>query len=188
VPLLSLGIPFAPPTALLLSAMMIHGVTPGPMLIKERPDVFWGVISSMYIGNFMLLVLNLPLVGIFLHVLRTPKNLLMPLILLLCVVGVFAVNNSVVDLWIMLVSGIGGYFLRKMDFSVAPLVLALVIGPMMENALRQSLMLSLGSFDIFFTQPLSRALFLLAGLILVSPFLWRLTRQFFIKRRNENAR
>ena len=188
VPLLSLGIPFAPPTALLLSAMMIHGVTPGPMLIKERPDVFWGVISSMYIGNFMLLVLNLPLVGIFLHVLRTPKNLLMPLILLLCVVGVFAVNNSVVDLWIMLVSGIGGYFLRKMDFSVAPLVLALVIGPMMENALRQSLMLSLVSFDIFFTQPLSRALFLLAGLILVSPFLWRLTRQFFIKRRNENAR
>jgi putative tricarboxylic transport membrane protein len=188
VPLLSLGIPFAPPTALLLSAMMIHGVTPGPMLIKERPDVFWGVISSMYIGNFMLLVLNLPLVGIFLHVLRTPKNLLMPLILLLCVVGVFAVNNSVVDLWIMLVSGIGGYFLRKMDFSVAPLVLALVIGPMMENALRQSLMLSLGSFDIFFTQPLSRALFLLAGLILVSPFLWRLTKRFFLKKRNENAR
>ena len=87
VPLLSLGIPFAPPTALLLSAMMIHGVTPGPMLIKEHPEVFWGVISSMYIGNFMLLVLNLPLVGLFIHVLRTPKNLLMPLILLLCVVG-----------------------------------------------------------------------------------------------------
>jgi len=188
VPLLSLGIPFAPPTALLLSAMMIHGVTPGPMLIKERPDVFWGVISSMYIGNFMLLVLNLPLVGIFLHVLRTPKNLLMPLILLLCVVGVFAVNNSVVDLWIMLVSGIGGYFLRKMDFSVAPLVLALVIGPMMENALRQSLMLSLGSFDIFFTQPLSRALFILAGVILISPFLWRLGRRSFLKKGDGHAR
>jgi putative tricarboxylic transport membrane protein len=168
--------------------MMIHGVTPGPMLIKERPDVFWGVISSMYIGNFMLLVLNLPLVGIFLHVLRTPKNLLMPLILLLCVVGVFAVNNSVVDLWIMLVSGIGGYFLRKMDFSVAPLVLALVIGPMMENALRQSLMLSLGSFDIFFTQPLSRALFILAGVILISPFLWRLGRRSFLKKGDGHAR
>ena len=103
-------------------------------------------------------------------------RLVMPLILLLCVVGVFAVNNSVVDLWIMLVSGIGGYFLRKLDFSVAPLVLALVIGPMMENALRQSLMLSLGSFDIFFTQPLSRALFVLAGIILISPFLWRLIK------------
>jgi len=188
VPLLSLGIPFAPPTALLLSAMMIHGVTPGPMLIQERPDVFWGVISSMYIGNFMLLVLNLPLVGIFLHVLRTPRNLLMPLILLLCVVGVFAVNNSVVDLWIMLVSGIGGYFLRKMDFSVAPLVLALVIGPMMENALRQSLMLSLGSFDIFFTQPLSRALFILAGVILISPVLWRLGRRSFLKKGDGHAR
>ena len=188
VPLLSLGIPFAPPTALLLSAMMIHGVTPGPMLIQERPDVFWGVISSMYIGNFMLLVLNLPLVGIFLHVLRTPRNLLMPLILLLCVVGVFAVNNSVVDLWIMLVSGIGGYFLRKMDFSVAPLVLALVIGPMMENALRQSLMLSLGSFGIFFTQPLSRALFILAGVILIGPVLWRLGRRSFLKKGDEHAR
>jgi putative tricarboxylic transport membrane protein len=182
VPLLSLGIPFAPPTALLLSAMMIHGVTPGPMLMKEHPEVFWGVISSMYIGNFMLLVLNLPLVGLFIHVLRTPKNLLMPLILLLCVVGVFAVNNSVVDLWIMLVSGIGGYFLRKLDFSVAPLVLALVIGPMMENALRQSLMLSLGRFDIFFTQPLSRALFLLAAVVIISPFLWRLIRKSFAKK------
>lgn len=187
IPLLSLGIPFAPPTALLLSAMMIHGVTPGPMLIKEHPEVFWGVISSMYIGNFMLLVLNLPLVGLFIHVLRTPKNLLMPLILLLCVVGVFAVNNSVVDLWIMLVSGIGGYFLRKLDFSVAPLVLALVIGPMMENALRQSLMLSLGSFDIFFTQPLSRALFVLAGIILISPFLWRLIKSGFRSKRVPHA-
>jgi putative tricarboxylic transport membrane protein len=177
VPLLSLGIPFAPPTALLLSAMMIHGVTPGPMLIKEHPEVFWGVISSMYIGNFMLLVLNLPLVGLFVHILRTPKNLLMPIILLLCIVGVFAVNNSVVDLWIMLVSGIAGFFLRKAGFSVAPLVLALVIGPMMENSLRQSLMLSLGSFDIFFTQPLSRTLFILAGIIIISPFLWHLLKR-----------
>jgi putative tricarboxylic transport membrane protein len=177
VPLLSLGIPFAPPTALLLSAMMIHGVTPGPMLIKEHPEVFWGVISSMYIGNFMLLVLNLPLVGLFIHILRTPKNLLMPIILILCIVGVFAVNNSVVDLWIMLVSGIAGFFLRKAGFSVAPLVLALVIGPMMENSLRQSLMLSLGSFDIFFTQPLSRTLFILTGVIIISPFLWHLLKR-----------
>jgi putative tricarboxylic transport membrane protein len=183
VPLLSLGIPFAPPTALLLSAMMIHGVTPGPLLMKERPDVFWGVISSMYIGNFMLLVLNLPLVGLFVHVLRTPRNLLMPLILLLCIVGVFAVNNSVTDLWIMLLAGIAGYALKKSDYNVAPLILALVIGPMMENALRQSLMLSLGKFDIFYTQPLCRDLFLLAGLIIIAPHLFRLGKKALRRRK-----
>ncbi len=181
VPLLSLGIPFAPPTALLLSAMMIHGVTPGPLLIKEHPDVFWGVISSMYIGNFMLLILNLPLVGVFIHVLRTPKNLLMPLILLLCIVGVFAVNNSVTDLWVMLVSGIAGYALKKYNYNVAPLILALVIGPMMENALRQSLMLSLGKFDIFYTQPLCRDLFILAGLIIAAPLLLGWGKKLFRK-------
>lgn len=177
VPLLSLGIPFAPPTALLLSAMMIHGVTPGPLLIQEHPEVFWGVIASMYIGNIMLLALNLPLVGLFVNVLRTPKNLLMPIILLLCIVGAFAINNSVTDLWIMLIAGIAGYILRKLRFSVAPLVLALVIGPMMENSLRQSLMLSQGDFSIFITQPLSRALFILAGAVLIIPLLVRLVKR-----------
>ena len=177
VPLLSLGIPFAPPTALLLSALMIHGITPGPLLITEHPEVFWGVIASMYIGNIMLLALNLPMVGLFVNVLRTPKNLLMPIILLLCIVGAFAINNSVTDLWIMLVAGIAGYILRKLKFSVAPLVLALVIGPMMENSLRQSLMLSQGSFSIFFTQPLSRALFILAGVVLIVPLLVKLMKK-----------
>lgn len=169
VPLLSLGIPFAPPTALLLSAMLIHGVTPGPLLIQDHPDVFWGVVASMYIGNVMLLILNLPLVGMFVNILRTPKNLLMPLILLLCIVGAFAINNSVTDLWIMLVAGIAGYIFRKLHFSVPPLVLALVIGPMMENSLRQTLMLSQGSFAIFLTKPLTLILFIAAIAVLVVP-------------------
>ncbi len=181
VPLLSLGIPFAPPTALLLSAMMIHGVTPGPLLIQQHPDVFWGVIASMYIGNFMLVALNLPLVGLFVNVLRTPRNLLMSCILVLCIVGAFAVNNSVVDLWVMLIAGIAGYIFKKLNFSVAPLILALVIGPMMEDSLRQSLMLSQGSLEVFITHPLSRNLFILAALIIATPYLYRLGKKRFTR-------
>ena len=178
VPLLSLGIPFAPPTALLLSAMMIHGVTPGPLLIQQRPDVFWGVVASMYLGNFMLLALNLPLVGLFVNVLRTPKNLLMSCILVLCIVGAFAVNNSVVDLGVMLVAGIAGYIFKKLNFPVAPLILALVIGPMMEDSLRQSLMLSQGDLSVFYTHPLARSLFILAAAIILTPVLWRWGKRF----------
>ena len=172
VPVLSLGIPFAPPTALLLSAMMIHGVTPGPLLIQDNPEIFWGLIASMYIGNLMLLVLNLPLVGLFVRVLRVPSNLLMPIILLLCIVGAFAINNAVSDIWIMFLFGILGFVLRKWGYSTAPLVLALVIGPMLENSLIQSLMLSQGSISIFYTQPLARSLFILTILILVVPALY----------------
>jgi putative tricarboxylic transport membrane protein len=162
--------------------MMIHGVTPGPLLIQQRPDVFWGVIASMYIGNCMLLALNLPLVGLFVTVLRTPKNLLMSCILLLCIVGGFAVNNSVVDLWIMLLAGIAGYILKKLNFSVAPLVLALVIGPMLEDSLRQSLMLSQGDLNVFYTHPLSRYLFLAAGVIVLAPGLLRVLKNRIIRR------
>ncbi len=176
VPLLSLGIPFAPPTALLLSAMLIHGVKPGPLLIQERPDVFWGVIASMYIGNFMLLLLNLPLVGVFVSVLRTPVKILMPAVLLLCLIGTFAINSSVADIWIMIVFGLAGYVFRKLKFPVAPLILALVIGPMMEDSLRQSLLLSAGDFGIFLERPICQALFGLTLLVLLAPPLWRLVR------------
>jgi putative tricarboxylic transport membrane protein len=177
VPVLSLGIPFAPPTVLLLSAMLIHGVTPGPLLIQEHPDVFWGVIASMYIGNFILVVLNLPLVGLFVRVLRIPTNLLMPIILLFCVIGVFAINNAVADIWIMLIFGVFGFVLHRWGFSTAPLVLALVIGPMLENSLMQSMMISGGSLSIFYTRPLTRALFILTILTLVLPPLIRLLQR-----------
>lgn len=181
VPVLSLGIPFAPPTALLLSAMLIHGVTPGPMLLQEHPNIFWGVIASMYIGNIMLVVLNLPLVGIFVRVLRIPANLLMPVILLLCVVGVFAINNAVSDIWIMIASGVAGFIFRKWNFSTAPLVLALVIGPMLENSLIQSLMISNGSFSIFYERPLTRNLFILAVLIMLAPPVLRLLKNRLLR-------
>jgi putative tricarboxylic transport membrane protein len=171
VPLLSLGIPFAPPTALLLSAMLIHGITPGPLLMSSHPDIFWGVIASMYIGNFMLLVLNLPLVGLFIRLLRTPANLLMPIIVVLCIIGAFAVNNTVTDIIIMVIAGLIGYIFRKLSFPIAPLLLALVIGPMMEEALRQSLLLSGGSFSIFITQPLSRILIIITALVVIIPLL-----------------
>jgi putative tricarboxylic transport membrane protein len=175
VPLLSLGIPFAPPTALLLSAMLIHGVTPGPLLLRDRPDIFWGVIASMYVGNFMLLLLNLPLVGLFIRILRAPMKLLMPVILLLCLIGAFAINNTVADIWIMVICGLGGYAFRKLDFPVAPLVLALVLGPMMEDSLRQSLMMSIGDFSIFWTRPISRVMLLIAvGVVAAPPIIQRI--------------
>jgi putative tricarboxylic transport membrane protein len=178
VPLLSLGIPFAPPTALLLSAMLIHGVQPGPLLLKDRPDIFWGVIASMYIGNVMLLVLNLPLVGLFIRVLQAPLKLLMPAILLLCLIGAFAINSSLTDIWIMVVCGVAGYALRKLKFEVAPLVLALVIGPMLEDSLRQSLLMSLGDFSIFLTRPLSRAVLLITvGVVIVPPLAKKFLRK-----------
>lgn len=177
VPVLSLGIPFAPPTALLLSAMMIHGITPGPLLVQEHPDVFWGVIASMYIGNVLLLALNLPLVGVFVQILRIPAKFLMPMVLLLCVIGAFAVNNSIVDLYIMALAGIVGYILRKLDFSPAPLVLALVIGPMLEDSFRQSLMMSSGSYSVFLAGSLSKVLGIFSLAIVALPVLWKRLRK-----------
>ena len=174
VPVLSLGIPFAPPTALLLSAMMIHGITPGPLLVQEHPDVFWGVIASMYIGNVMLLALNLPMVGLFVQVLRVPLQYLMPSVLLLCVVGAYAVNNSVAHLYLMGISGVIGYALRKLGFPVAPLVLALVIGPMLEDSFRQSLMMSsTEGLLILLGSPLSKVLCLIAVVLVTAPYVWR---------------
>jgi putative tricarboxylic transport membrane protein len=174
VPVLSLGIPFAPPTALLLSAMMIHGITPGPLLVQEHPDVFWGVIASMYIGNVMLLALNLPMVGLFVQVLRVPLRYLMPSVLLLCVVGAYAVNNSVAHLYLMGISGVIGYALRKLGFPIAPLVLALVIGPMLEDSFRQSLMMSsTEGLLILLSSPLSKVLCLIAVVLVTAPYVWR---------------
>ncbi len=177
-PLLSLGIPFAPPTALLLSAMMIHGITPGPLLIKEHPDLFWGLIASMYIGNIMLLILNLPLVGLFVRILRVPANLLMPIILILCLIGAYSLGNSVADIWIMVFVGLAGYVFRKLDYPVAPLVLALVVGPMLENSLRQSLLMSHGSYTIFLTDPISLTILTISAACLVVPYLVRKFRAY----------
>lgn len=181
MPLLSLGIPFAPPTALLLGALLIHGITPGPFLIRDHPDIFWGVIASMYIGNFLLLLLNLPLVGLFVSILRIPAKTLMPLVLLLCIVGSYAVNNSIMDVGIVVIAGIAGYILRKLDFPIAPLVIALVIGPMLENYLRQAMIFSAGDYRIFIESPISATFLTIALLFVLSPLLLRSLKLLFAR-------
>lgn len=169
VPLMALGVPFTPAMAVVVGALMLHGITPGPTMMTDRPELFWGVIASMYIGNIMLLVLNLPLVQLFANVMKIPKPLLLPLIVLLCLVGVYSVNSSLVDLAMLAIFGIIGYFLRGKGYEPAPLVLALVIGPMMETAFRQSLMTSQGDFSILFMRPISGTLYALTGIVLVLP-------------------
>jgi putative tricarboxylic transport membrane protein len=158
VPMLALGVPSGPIPAVMLAAMMVHGVSPGPMVISQQPALFWGFIASMYVGNLVLLVLNLPLVGLFVNVLRIPYPILYPSILTFCILGVYAVNNSVVDVWIMLVMGAVGYFLKKFEFETAPIVLGLVLAPTLEMSLRQSLAMSDGSYAIFFQKPISATL------------------------------
>ncbi len=157
IPMLSLGVPSNASTAVMMAAIMIHGITPGPLLMQENPNLFWGFIASMYVGNLILLVLNLPLVGLFVNLLRIPYPILYPLILLFCLLGVYGVNNSVVDVWIMVVMGLLGYLLRKFDFESAPIVLGVVLAPMLEMSLRQSLVMSSGGYSIFFQRPIAAA-------------------------------
>jgi len=174
IPLFVLGIPFAPPTAILLGAFLIHGVTPGPMLIGQHPELFWGVVASMYIGNFILLLLNLPFVPLFANILRTPKKVLLPLVILFCITGMYTVNNSVFDIWTMLAFGALGYLMRQWAYEGAPLLLALVLGPKLEVAFRQSLMISHGDFGIFVTRPVSLVFLLATFVFLILPLLRRL--------------
>jgi putative tricarboxylic transport membrane protein len=180
IPLMTLGIPPNVVMAMLLGAFMIHGVIPGPLMMKQNPQLFWGVIVSMYIGNFMLLLLNLPLIGIWVQILKVPYKILFPLILLFCLVGVYSVNNSVFDIYIMLIFGIMGYLMKKFEYEGAPLILAFVLGPMMENNLRKSLIMSQGDFSIFFTRPLAAASLIIALILLISPFI-----PWFSKKRGE---
>ncbi len=166
VPMLALGVPSGPIPAVMMAAMMVHGISPGPLLIKQQPEMFWGVIASMYVGNIVLLILNLPLVSVFVNLLRIPYQFLYPAILVFSVVGVYAVNGSAVDVWIMTVMGVLGYLLRKFDFETAPIVLGVVLAPMLEMSLRQSLALSSGRYAIFAQRPIA-ATMLLVGLALL---------------------
>jgi putative tricarboxylic transport membrane protein len=171
VPMLSLGIPTGASTALLLGALMIHGLRPGPLLIQEAPEVFWGLVASLYVGNAMLLILNLPMIGVWVKILKIPYHFLFSLILLLCIIGSYITNNNPYDVVIMVIFGLIGYLMKKFNYEAAPLVLALVLGPMMETALRRSLLLSDGGFAIFFTRPISASFLIVALLILLSPLI-----------------
>ncbi len=169
IPLFTLGIPSNSVIAILLGAFMIHGIQPGPMLISKYPDLFWGTVMSMYLGNAMLLVLNLPLIGLWVKVLKVPYPILFPLILLFCLVGVFSLNFSQVEVALMIGFGIFGYLARKFQLEMAPLVLALVIGPMMENNLRLSLIIAQGNPFVFIQRPISAAFIIITFILFISP-------------------
>lgn len=167
VTLLSLGIPANVVMAVLLGAFIIHGIQPGPLLITRHPNLFWGTIASMYLGNIMLLVLNVPLIGMWVKILKVPYNVLFPLILLFCFLGVYSLNNNTYEVMVMVVFGIFGYLMVKFGFEGAPFLMAMVLGPMMEVAFRQSLLY--GDALIFFKRPISAVLLILGLLLLVSP-------------------
>ncbi|HSE78188.1 MAG TPA: tripartite tricarboxylate transporter permease [Alphaproteobacteria bacterium] len=163
VPMLALGVPSGPIPAVMLAALMVHGIAPGPLLMDQEPRLFWGFIASMYVGNLVLLILNLPLVGLFINLLRIPYAYLYPAIAVFCVLGVYAVNQNVVDVWIMVAMGALGYVLRKFDFEVAPIVLGVVLSPMLETALRQSLAMSSGDYAILIQRPISATMLALTA-------------------------
>src|SRR5688500_3568518 len=177
VPLLSLGIPFSPATAILRGALVIHGLQPGPLMISQRPEVFWGFVASMYIGNLILLILNVPFVGLFVSVLRLPQHVLATMVLLLCLVGAFSLSNSHLDLWILVIFGVFGYALRKLSVDASPLVVALVLGPMMEKTLRQSLFIAQGSVVDLLMRPLTLAILAIPVVALAGPPLLRVWRR-----------
>jgi putative tricarboxylic transport membrane protein len=168
IPLLTLGIPPNVVVALLLGAFIVHNVQPGPLLMTQNPGLFWGIVASMYIGNLMLLVLNLPLIGLWVQVLKVPYRILFPLILLFCLIGVYSISNAVFDIYVMIAFGVLGYLMRKFGYEPAPLVLAFVLGPMMENNLRKALISSHGDFWVFVQRPISLVCLLLALLLLAS--------------------
>jgi TctA family transporter len=168
IPMLTLGIPTNAVMALMLGAMMIHGIAPGPMVMTARPDLFWGLIASMWIGNLMLVVLNLPLIGIWVRLLTVPYRLLYPTILVFCCIGVYSLSNSSFDVAMAAGFGLLGYIFTKLDCEPAPLVLGFVLGPMMEEYLRRAMTLSRGDPTVFFTRPISLAMLLVAGILLLT--------------------
>ena len=151
----------------MLAAIMVHGISPGPLLITQEPQLFWGFVASMYVGNIVLLILNLPLVGLFVNLLRIPYSYLYPAILCFCILGVYSVTNSVVDVWIMLVMGAFGYVLRKTGFEPAPIALGLILAPMLELSVRQSLAMSGGSYAIFLQRPIAIGMFAIAAVLIL---------------------
>jgi putative tricarboxylic transport membrane protein len=179
VPLLTLGVPGSGTTAVMLGALMLWGLRPGPLLFEKNPDLVWGLIASMYIGNVMLLILNLPLIGLWVRLLRIPPRVLLPLILLFCFTGTYAVSSNVFDLWVMLAFGILGFALQRHGFPVAPIVLGLILGPMLETHFRRALIVSRGDYGLFLQRPIAAGLLAVAALYLLLPALgwaWRRRR------------
>jgi putative tricarboxylic transport membrane protein len=180
LPMITLGIPGSPTAAVMLGGLIIWGLQPGPMLFQEKPDFVWGLIASMYTGNILGVAMVLAFVPLFAAILRIPFAILTPLIVVVCAIGSYAVHNSMIDVWYMLIFGVVGYVFKKLDYPLAPLVLALVLGDLAENALRQSLIMSQGSLRIFFVRPISGAIMAVAVFFFLLPVLtpwWRRRRQ-----------
>jgi putative tricarboxylic transport membrane protein len=175
VPMLALGVPLGPVQAILIAVLVVHGIAPGPLMISQQPQLFWGFIASMYIGNLVLLILNLPLVGLFVSLLRIPYTYLYPVILVCCIVGVYTVNHSMVEVLIMALAGAAGYALRKLRYDVAPIVLGFILAPMLEMAFRQSLAMSGGDYGIFVERPIAMVMFAVGAAVLLAGVLpaWR---------------
>jgi putative tricarboxylic transport membrane protein len=167
IPLLTLGIPFAAPSAIMLAGLRMHNVDPGPMLFTTNPDVFWTFIAAMYLGNLMLLILNLPLVGAFAKIAVIRPQILMPVISLICLVGVYSVRNALFDVWVMIAAGVVGYFLRKWKYPIAPFIIGIVLGPTTENSLRQTLLMFKGDVSLMVGRPVATVLLALAAAVLV---------------------
>jgi putative tricarboxylic transport membrane protein len=167
IPLFTLGIPSSPTIAILMGAFLMHGLIPGPQLFQKNPNFVWAVIASMFIGNFILLVMNLPLAGIWARILRIPYKLLFPIILAVTIAGAYGVNNSMFDVGVMFVFGIAGYFFKKIDIPLAPILLTFVLGRLMEDALLQSMTIFSGNFLAFFSRPISGTMLILSGIIIV---------------------
>lgn len=178
IPMLTLGIPGNPAIAMIFAALMIQGVTPGPLLLKDHPDLFWAVIASMYIGNVMLLVLNLPLVGLWVQLLKVPYSILAPVIVLICCIGVYSMKNDVSDVMMMVIFGVVGYVLRKLQFELGPLLLAFVLGRILERSLRQALLISRGDVLVFFSRPISAVFMAIVILMIIAPIFMALYRRF----------
>ena len=169
VPLLTLGVPGSATTAVMMGALMMYGLHPGPLLFEKNPDFVWGLVASMYIGNVLLVILNVAFVPAFVNVLRIPPTILQPLIVVFCMVGAYTLDNNLFDVWLVLLFGVLGYFMKKLDYPPAPLVLALVLGNLLETSLRQSLIISGGSMGIFVTRPISALLLLIAAVVILAP-------------------
>ena len=177
IPLLTLGVPGNAATAMIFIALMIHGIRPGPFLIQEHPQLFWGVIASMYIGNIILLGLNLPLIGLWVRLLKVPYRILAVVVVVMCGIGAYTVNNSAWDVGAMVAFGVLGYLMRKGGYPPAPLVLALLLGPILERSLQQSLMASEGSPLVFLERPISAAFLAVAGLLVFKPMIEWMARR-----------
>ena len=173
IPLLTLGIPFAAPSAVMLAGLRLHQVEPGPLLFQNAPEIFWTFIAAMYIGNLMLLVLNLPLVGLFARIATIRPKFLVPCITIICLVGIYSVRNSIFDVWVMIAAGVIGFFLRQWALPIAPFIIGMVLGPTTEASFRHTLMLFKGNVLLIFDRPVATGFLVVTAVFLVGKMLYR---------------